>query len=347
MIKKFLILLWVSILLMEGCDRVHEFPEPGKEVDPTEIESVVKVDFKIRLSGLNVISKGLPILDPQGETSDKYDRRFIAEFRNAEYNDSIAEYLILTRPASDTSSLLIETKLRSRKYTLYVWMDYVLKGTTDDYFYDTGNGTALDAIQILPKAKYVGGSDFKDVQTFKSDIDLTSYADQWFAEIIIEAQLERPMAKITFLSDDLASYAESIGSKISLEELAGGMKNTFYFNGYLPTSYNLYTGRLNDAQIGYGFAHGTEYPSLFRGNKYTKIGSDYVFVNGESSSVTVTVLIQDKNGRDVNHVDNILVPTEKGKETVVIYHFLTGGYGPATPGIGIDAEFEGEFDIYV
>lgn len=341
-----MILLLLSVLLLVGCDRVHEFPEPGKEVDPTEIESVVKVDFKIRLSGLNVVSKGLPILDPQGETSDKYDRRFIAEFRNAEYNDSIVEHIIQTRPASDTSSLVIETKLRSRKYTLYVWMDYVLKGTTDDYFYDTGNGTALDAIKILPKAEYVGGSDFKDVQFFKSDIDLTPYADQWFAEIIIEAQLERPMAKITFLADDIKTYSENIRSELPLDELAERTEVCFCYSGYLPSGFNLYTGRLNDSQLGYAFRQKGEYPYLFREKNYTRTGSDFVFVNGESSSVTLTVLLQDKDGGFINQVDNMVVPIERGKETVIKYQFFTK-HGTEVPGVGIDAEFDGEYDVYV
>ena len=74
------------------------------------------------------------------------------------------------------------------------------------------------------------------------------------------------------------------------------------------------------------------------------MGFDYVFVNGESSSVNLSVEIVDKNGMTVNRVDNIVVPIYRGKQTIVRDKFFTREYNP---GIGIDPGFDGEFNVYV
>lgn len=336
--------LFFAIVLFAGCDTVHEWPEEGKEVDPTLLSVEINVNCVIEMQVANVISKAAPALDQEEEISEKYDRRFIVEIRNNEYDDKLVETHTITREADDTSPLNIRTTLNTRKYKLIVWMDYVLKGTTGDLYYYTGNGEDLKAIHVPSMNKYVAGTDYKDAQCFLTNLDLTPYVNQWFAEINIDAPLDRPLAKVTFLASDFVEYAESLGYSGNLDELARNMTIEFSYNGYLPTGYNAISGRLNDSEVGYKFNHNIIYPAELDGKTYTLVGSDYVFVNGESSSVTISATIQTKEGNFVNEAVNIVVPTYRGKETIVIYKFFTKEY---VPGVGIDPGFDGEFNVYV
>jgi len=330
--------------LLSSCDMVHEFPQPGQEIDPTAMETVINIDCKVQLEGINVITKSGSSDIITADSSSLYERRFIVNIHSNEYVDTLVESHIITRPVADTSDLIVETKLQTRKYKLIVWMDYVRRGETSDLYYTTSNGADLTSIHQLPASKYVAGTDFKDAQSFVSDVDLTPYAGQWYANITIPAVLTRPVAKITLLTNDLAAYAESIGYTGDLSELADDITFEISYDGYFPTCFNAHTGRLNDSELGYKFTSESNYPYRFEENDYNRIGFDYVFVNGESSSVTISVIIKTKSGKLINMVNNVVVPIIRGKETVIIYKFLTKEY---VPGIGINPAFDGEFNYYV
>lgn len=340
------IILPLAILLIGvcSCEKVHQFPYQGLKIDPTDIETKININCKVQLTGFDIVTKASSLEAALTDSAAFYDRRFIVNIHANEYVDTLVESHILLREVTDTSPLIIETKLHTKKYKAVVWMDYVKKGTDTDLYYLTSNGAALNAIHQPDAGKYVAGSDFKDAQTFVSDIDLTPYAGQWYADITIPAPLERPVAKITILANDLAEYAAQIGYSGSLEDLADDICIDFSYDGYYPTGFNAHTGRLNDSQVGYGFKSGASFPYTLEQKDYTRIGYDYVFVNGESSSVTITARIKSKSGQFINEVNNVVVPITRGKETVVIFKFFTKEY---VPGIGIDPGFNGEFNVYV
>lgn len=343
--KDTLFFLTVAILGLYSCEKVHEFPEPGKEVDPTEIETRVKINCKIQLTGLDIVTKSSMSDVLQSDSTDYYERRFIVNIHANEYTDTLVESYTIHRQVTDVSDLIIETKLHTRKYKVTVWMDYIRKGAETDLYYSTSNGKALNAIHQPSIDKYTACSDFKDAQTFVTDVDLTPYAGQWFADITIPAPLERPVAKITFLTGDLEQFSSQIGYKGSLEDLANDLALEFSYDGYYPTGFNAYTGRLNDSQVGYGFKSPASYPYTLEEKDYARVGFDYVFVNNESSSVTISARIKFKStGQFINEVNNVVVPITRGRETVLIYKFLTKEY---VPGIGINPEFDGEFNVYV
>lgn len=331
-------------MLAASCSGIHEWPEEGKAVDPTEITATVKIKVKVGLSIGTIITKAPEAIDVTKETADKYDRRFIVTIRNAEFNEDEVGTWMITRPVEDTTALMIEPKLHARKYTIAVWMDYVLKGTEEDCWFYTGEGKMLSGIRVSEREKYIAGSDFKDGQHFLQAIDLTEHAGEWHIDITIDAPLQSRMAKVRFLASDLQKYAESIEWKESLDSLAKNMRVQFTYNGYFPTGFNAWTGRLNNSEIGYGFNHLCYNRNMFQEQAYTLVGSDWVLVNGESSSVNVSAIIRDKDGNYVNEVSNLQVPIERGKETVIIYKFFTKEY---VPGIGINPDFDGEFNIYV
>lgn len=334
----------LAALALCSCSKVHQFPEKGKDVDPTDIETRVNINCKVQLTGFDIVTKPSMSDVLESDSVDFYDRRFIVNIYAAEYADTLVESHTIIREVPDVSTLDIETKLQTRKYKVIVWMDYVHKGAETDLYYNTSNGKALNAIHQPSADKYTAGSDFKDAQTFTSDIDLTPYAGQWYADITIPAPLERPVAKITLLANDLAKFADQIEYTGSLEDLADQITLDFSYDGYYPTGFNALTGRLNDSQTGYGFKSLASYPYTLEGQDYSRLGFDYVFVNGESSSVTLSVRIRFKDGRLINEVNNVVVPIVRGRETVLIFKFFTKDY---VPGIGIDPGFDGEYDVYV
>jgi len=332
-----------AALLSTACDKVHEFPEKGKEVDPTEINTTLEVECLPPISEYRIVTKdGDSDSSLQGE-EQKYDRRFVVQIRSTGSVDTLISSYLVTRDVADMSCLVLKEKLKARKYRLVVWMDYVLKGTVNDLYYNTGNGKTLNTIHVPSVYEYVAGTDFKDSQTYVSELDLTGYAGQWSADITVRATLYRPVAKITVLASDLAEYASSIGWTGTLNDLADNLVVETSYEGYCPTGYNAITGKLNDAQVGYKYGSSASYPFELEKKEYMHAGFDYVFVNGESS-VTLTVRISTRSGQLVNEVNHLVVPTRSGKETILIYMLLTKEY---VPGIGIDPGFDGEFNIII
>lgn len=115
-------------------------------------------------------------------------------------------------------------------------------------------------------------------------------------------------------------------------------KIVFYYNSYLPTEYNLITGKPTDAKMGMMFSS-----SLQPLNEdEALIGFDYVIVNGVESSVTLQVALYAPDGELMSLSNPVVVPVVRGKVTTVRGKFLTLTTGG---GIGIDPGFDGEFNL--
>ena len=115
-------------------------------------------------------------------------------------------------------------------------------------------------------------------------------------------------------------------------------KIVFYYNSYLPTEYNLLTGKPTDAKMGMQFSS-----SLLPLNEdESLIGFDYVIVNGVESSVTLQVALYAPDGEMMSLSNPVVVPVVRGKVTTVRGKFLTLATGG---GIGIDPGFDGEFNL--
>ena len=343
-VKSILVAVSLATFCICSCEKIHEFPMEGRGIDPTEIGTDIDIKCKVEVPIYDIITRSV-FSDPQTLASaSEYERRYIVNIYAAEYTDTLVESHTVYREVEDVSDLLVETKLQARKYKLVVWMDYVRKAAGQDLYYQTGEGKTLNAIHQPFARTYLACSEFKDAQYFVSDIDLTSYSGKWFESVTITAPLSRPVAKITILASDFADYASSIGFMGPLSSLADDIIVDVSYDGYYPTGFNAFTGKLNDSEPGYGFSSCLTYPYSLDSIDYTRMGFDYVFVNNEKSSVTLTVRIKSSSGQFINEISTIVVPVERGKETVVIYKFFTK---ESVPGIGINPGFDGEFNVYV
>ena len=87
-------------------------------------------------------------------------------------------------------------------------------------------------------------------------------------------------------------------------------------------------------------------PSTRSGSQETPLAYDYVLVSSDKEDhVMADLFIYDKDGNEINHYQNIDIPLQRNKETVVRGPFLTLERGSG--GIGIDDEFEGEHVVEV
>ncbi len=329
----------ILLVLLASCSKVHLWPEPGQEVDPTIIETKVEVTCQVDIDIQTVITRG-NIADRSD--IDLYQRRFLVNiYETGSGHDTLVFSDTFLRDVGlEDRYLSFTTTLQARRYNIVVWMDFIRKDAGNDLYYNTQKG--FNAIHVRPVEEYQANDDFKDAQTFFHPVDLTTVTE-WFTNIVIEVPLQRPLAKITFVTTDFQEYARKIGcpdDKIS--ELTQDYEIRMSYNGYLPTGFNALTQKLNDSEVGY---HYTSVPSWRADENVAQLGFDYVFVNGEQSSVNMSVeVVRKSDGAVVNRVDNITVPIYRGKETVVKDKFFTREY---TPGIGINPEFDGEFNVYV
>lgn len=338
---KRLIVILISLLAVMSCEKVHQWPESGKEVDPTVIDASVDVSCEVDLDIEQIITKGSASPTYTDENAEKYLRRFLVYiYEESQSTDNLVFSNVFTQEVTDHSNLTFKADLHTRKYKAVIWMDYVLKEDKKDLYYITSNG--ISAIRTQPADSYRGCDDFKDAQTVVFPFDLTDQTE-WFAHITIAIPSQRPVAKITFEAIDFEEFARKEGCpEGGFEEFAKNYQIHFIYNGYLPTGFNALTQKLNDSQTGYHF---DSTPKWIKDTPDARMGFDYIFVNGEQSSVTVSVeIVSKKDGTIVNRSDGIVVPTYRGKETVVRDKFFTRDY---VPGIGINPEFDGEFNVYV
>lgn len=328
----------IAVLSLLSCGEIHEWPREGQEVDPTDVSAKISVSCEFRMDIAATVTKS-GALTPSSAAGTGYHRRFLVRIleENRHSEDVVFERSFF-KEVEDTSPLEFTAELHSKRYGLLVWMDYVDRDSHSDLYYMTSGG--LEAIHVPGAEDYAACSDFKDAQTGAYVIDLTDNTE-WFRRIEIELPLERPLAKISFQATDFAEYAGKLKYEGSLDDLAEGIRVEVQYSGYLATGFNVATRKLNDTSTGYGFG---AVPENLPEEGGAALGSDYVFVNGEQSSVTVSVEIKDRSGNVINRVDGLTVPTYRGKETVVKDRFFTRDY---VPGIGIVTEFDGEFYVYV
>lgn len=339
---------WLPVLWLAGCDStVLEFPDDAGGVDP----SLVHVNLNLSVDPS--IEPFAPAGRSEGAAAEHDVRWMVEVFRDEIDGEPEFDALLTCDPADDgqhaTSTAL---DLHAGKYIVVAWADYVDDGSTADKYYSV---PSLDRITIAEAGDYLGDEEHKDTYVAVEEVDLTGYHDQWNAEVAHAVTLERPMAKIEFITTDvdklLADLEEArsgrASSRVPLSDNLlsdnpdlNALRVTVEYAGYLPSGFNVYTNKPNDAVQGMSFTC-----SLTRlsGNE-ARLGSDYIFVNGNESAVTVNLVIRDDAGNLVNRVDGINVPIARGKLTTIRDEFLTKDYAP---GIGIDPDFEGEIDIVI
>ena len=241
------------VLVSTGCDKtVLEFPENGG-VDPT------LVNMNLTLAIDPKIEPYEPTGRSEAPEADTHDVRWIVEVFRDEIGGEPVEQQVLSCEQAADGHHAIRTSLavHAARYHVVAWMDYVDDGSTADKYYHVNS---LSSISVPEAGDYIGNEDHKDAYIAQQEIDLKDYRDRWNATVDATATLQRPMAKIEFITTDIDKFLDELAARRAkagtiAENLLvknpdlSTIRVQVEYAGYFPSGFNAYTNKPNDARI--------------------------------------------------------------------------------------------------
>ena len=229
-------------------------------------------------------------------------------------------------------------------YRALTWADYTLKDDQEDWHYQTEK---LDAIQEKvdhkPRVNHHKNSAAGSCN-FSVDFDLSKSGDPiiWSetrstpsADLVVPVYLDRAVGRFRLWATDLQDFLNS-GNR--LEDL----RIQIIYKQYVSAGYNVDTespNRFVQTQTM------ETIPSLVPEDGSVLLAYDYVLTSlDKEDHVLIDVFIY-KDDRELNHYQNITIPLQRNKETVIKGPFLTQKVGSGD--IGIDDDFEGGFEVVI
>lgn len=332
----------VLTIALAGC--VHDYPgmtEEGEEgVDPTLVEVNTEVTLDLELVPLEIITQESArsgtnkARNITTKADDGYRRRFIIEaWREGKPTTRQVTVMETAEEDGDAKiSLPIHLKLHALEYTLAVWTDYVKAGTTDDLYYDTDN-----LQQVACTDPYTGSTPHRDCLYGTAVLDLRQYRNEWNAKVQIKVDMVRPLAKYELIATDVKDFLRKTKKQRADDET---FTITFSYGFYLPTVFNVLAGKPADSRTGITYTTPLTVPA--DGQEECAIGTDFVFVNGTESFVSLSMEIRDSGGNVISRTTGLKVPYRRGHLTTVRARFLTN---EMQGGVDIDDDFDGNIDV--
>jgi hypothetical protein len=162
--------------------------------------------------------------------------------------------------------------------------------------------------------------------------------------------MSRPLAKFSFVSTDLQKFIDkeldarnrnaSRGDEDSRSLDLDDYKVMFYYNGFMPCAYNMFTYKPNDSKVGVNF----ESRITVTEKSEALLGFDYVFVNGTEATASIILALFDEDGKEIFTSNPIPVPIKSARHTIMRGEFLTTD---TSGGIGINPDFDGEYNFEI
>ena len=325
--------------LLSGC--IHEFPEP-----PEKVLFHLKLHYETDLPQWEYPITAARTSVPSKSVQTAGEMRYVIRFysRSSLSRSAALKEFVFTRAVADGYDASFDLEVPAGDYTVKVWSDLAEHPLTGYRFYD-----ASDFSHIVLQGDYAGNNDYRDA--FRGTHDLTLTADIVEKEPeTVEVEMVRPLAKFEFVTTDVEAFVEKeIQAALSRGELSedhvpsrvidvSQYKVMFYYFGFMPNTFNMFTDKPSDSATGVRFEGGITQLN----DQEASLGFDYVFVNGKESTVTVQVAIYDKEDRQLSMSEPINVPLRRSKHTLLKGEFLMQ---ETSGGVGINPSFGGDFDI--
>ena len=205
-------------------------------------------------------------------------------------------------------------------------------GTDTDLYYDTE-----DLQRVACRDPYTGSTDYRDCLYGTTALDLRQYRDEWNAKVQIKVDMVRPLAKYELIATDVKDFLRKT-KKQRADDAAFTI--TFSYGFYLPTVFNVLAGKPADSRTGVTYTAPLTVPD--DGTEECRIGTDFVFVNGAESFVSLSMEIRDSGGNVISRTTGLKVPYRRGHLTTVRARFLTN---EMQGGVDIDDDFDGDIDV--
>ena len=339
----------VMALLLAACD-VHEVPSA-----PPTTATVVRLSFATMLTEHDV-----SLIPGRDDARGPRLMRLLVNaypqlpdgtvVRHAAYSTTV------TREVTPGDyDCVLDFSLPVGDYALAVWADFVERRDLSLY-YDPYNFE-----EITLRGPHTGNTDMRDAFRGLQPCTVAGRTVVGPPDTI-DVAMERPLAKIEFLTTDLKEFISKEQERA--EELLKSNGATassadadtkdsypqsvdlslynirFYYAGFMPCVYNMFTDKPIDSRTGVSFD--SKITPTESGE--ASLGFDYVMVNGVESFVSVIVAVYDTEGKLMVTSDAIKVPTRRNYHTIVRGKFLTQ---TASSGVSIDSDFDGEFNIEI
>ena len=339
----------MPLLLLTACD-VHEWPET-----PEYVKFHLRLNYETDMTewhhtydGVSVIEQGL------GETYDNHQKygqiRYIVRAYPMDGQRATQDYrheFVFTKNISEGYDHEVTLDLLPGNYQIMVWSDLV-RNSIESPYYDASNFA-----EIRLQGEHKPNTNHRDAFRGTKSISLVADIMEHIPDTL-DIAMQRPLAKYEFITNDVVEFVAKETVRVA-SKANGGSSSTnddplsrviniedykvmFYYVGFMPDAYSIYTDKPVDSSTG------IFYESTLK--KLTEseasIGFDYVFVNGKKSVVTVQIGIFDKEGEQLSMSDPIDVPLQRNHHTIIRGIFLMS---EASGGIKINPEFDGDFNL--
>ena len=357
-------LLFFALLAIIGCD-VHEWPHQEETV-PLLLELEFTTTWDEQDHYYTRGTRGTKGIVTRGETRSgiesralgEYDMRYIIDAYPLSENGEVskvaaARFTYSKAVITDYDYRTEMVQLPAGRYRLMAWADFVVPGTTDHLHYDP-----TDFGGIIFHGTYTANTDYRDAFRGWQDVELESDINEQETRTVT-IPMERPMAKYTFVSNDLKEFIEkeetrnrnNRNNRSATDTKDADTKDAdtksvdlndyrvlFIYSGYLPNKYSLFSDRINGVTETEHIRYESKLTQL--NDEEASMGFDYVVVNSGDASIEVTVGLFDAEGNQISMSDPIIVPLNRSYNTIMRGSFMMM---EADGGVGIDPSFDGDY----
>ena len=371
LLARWWILLSSVLVLITACDStIHEYPD----------EMLIKQDFFLEfnftadtdLPDYTVIERPLSrsasqILQTQMPHRFRYVVNVYRAGADSSFSRTPVEQFTFFASGTPEQHQCFRMQLLPGHYRFIAWVDYVLDGSADPLYYDASDFEEIKYM-LSSDGSYQGNTPWRDALVGQADADVKPMEGGR-----VEVPVERPLAKYRFVTTDLQEFIQrEINATAERKRLDTATQSTdsahtaatssaavgtdpkadtrgidlsryhvvLFYPMFVPCSYNVFTGRPADSWSGKQFDGQIRQLSLDE----AELGFDFVLVNHQEALATVGLALYDSDGNLLSRTDPITLPLKRSMLTTVRGKFLTSR---ATGNVGIDASFDGEYNIEI
>ncbi|WP_146212790.1 DUF6562 domain-containing protein [Dysgonomonas alginatilytica] len=307
------------LLVLGGCDTVHEFPDTLPAAEQTvEIRFCFK--DKAPLDEYKTISYRQLKSTAQAES---YQSRFVVEVYD---NGQCLVHKQLFTDVDYDEGISLQLRLATGKdYRIVTWVDKVASGSSTDMHYQTASLNSIELNWDFHQAC----ADHKEAFAGTLDVSLGTASDGK-AVVTHTVDLYRPHAKFRIVTTDLDAYnltGHKPPQKVKLIYLQD-LPSLYHFTSSSVTTSS------SEVEVWGTVCEFTE-------NTCT-LAFDWIFCPGKGITLPVVFEVYDADQKLILRSPQIDIPLMCNKLTTVRDRFLTTRF---SDGIGIDDNFEGEISI--
>lgn len=349
-----------AALLFAACDTtIHEYPQPQPEETVVFVE--LNVDRTPPLYYKELVYDGngehtSTLLEPTQSATyiadERLSMRLITEIYQLSAPDSRTDEGILVDRREITVERLKEAPqdtvqfiVPKGTYRTLTWADYVLTSNAVDWHFNT---QALNSIQVdvtqqphdnHHKSAAAGARNFTVDFSQSGYTGTPVFIDETRAVTaennVVSLNLQRASGRFVLLSTDLKEFVNS-GNKID------DLQVHIIYKQYVSAGYNVDTGTPNHFIQTYTLE---TTPTILQSESTILLAYDYILTSSDrEDNILIDIFIYD-DGKEVNHYQNVTIPLQRNRETIVKGPFLTKEIGSGD--IGIDNDFDDEIVVVI